>query len=206
MICIDFFSKRFLIPIIVSALLNGSSHAATKNIENVCQVFLDNPRWLWAASEAQQRWQVPISLMMAVIFQESHFVKDAEPPRKKLFNLIPWVRPTTAEGYPQATDDTWHLYCKNRKRVSASRNSFSDAVDFIGWYISYAHGKLRIAKTDAYAGYLAYHEGIQGYATKSFNHKFWLKHVARNVQQRAMRYHQQLAQCQPRLPVRPWWY
>lgn len=197
----------FLSLIVFVLQLSGcSSEPVPKHADNLCRLFLDRPHWLWDAEKAQHRWRVPVSELMAVMFQESHFRRGATPARQKLFNYIPWLPKTTAEGYAQATNETWRVYVQNRKRLSADRDRFADAVDFVGWYISYAHQKLRIAKSDTYAAYLAYHEGILGYQQKSYKHKFWLKHVARKVKKRAQLYHVQLMRCMHQLPKRPWWY
>lgn len=201
--------QSFFILLIFVALISltgCSSQTKTPKASNLCHLFLKTPRWLWAAEKAEHRWRVPMSLLMAVIYQESHFRRGAAPKRTKLFNSIPWLRPTSAEGFAQATNETWRVYCRNRQRFSANRDDFSDAVDFVAWYVSYAHQKLRIAKNDPYRAYLAYHEGITGYKRKSYRAKFWLRIVARKVRRRSYRYHRQLVQCLHTLPKKPWWY
>jgi hypothetical protein len=187
--------------------LSGCHHdQKVSQTNNICQLLSKNPHWLWATEKAQKRWRVPMSLMMAIINQESHFQRGAEPKRKWLWHKIPWFRPTSAEGFAQATDETWYVYCKSRHRLSANRDNFSDAVDFVGWYINYAHQKIRIAKNDPYAAYLVYHEGPRGFSEKSYRHKYWLLHVARKVKKQAWRYHHQLTHCLKKLPKPPWWY
>ncbi len=196
-----------LIAFFLSAviLVGCSKEPVPKHANNLCLLFLDRPHWLWAAEKAQHRWRVPMSELMAVMYQESHFRRGATPKRQKLFKIIPWFPSTTAEGYAQATNETWRVYVKNRHRLSADRDRFSDAVDFVAWYISYAHQKLRISKANPYTAYLAYHEGVNGYQQKSYWHKIWLKHVAKKVQKRAKKYHNQLMGCLHTLPKRPWW-
>lgn len=197
----------FTVNILLALLLCAcDSNAFTTNSNNVCRLFVKNPHWYWAAQATEERWQVPMSLLMAVINQESHFQRGAEPPRIKILHLIPWFHPSTAEGYAQATNETWRVYCRSRNLVSANRDKFEDAIDFVGWYVNYAHRQLGLPKNDPYLDYLAYHEGLGGYAHQSYRHKYWLKHVARKVERRAIRYHQQLASCLQSLPTRPWWY
>lgn len=174
--------------------------------ETICQLFIKHPNWLWAAEKAQDHWHVPISELMAIIYQESHFAEHAAPKRLMLWHYIPWTRKTSAFGYAQATNATWQLYCQNRGRLSADRSDFADAVDFVGWYASFAHEKLHIAKNDTYNIYLAYHEGINGYKSRSYQNKHWLTHVAGKVSQHKQQYHQQLMQCLHHLPKKPWWF
>ena len=57
----------------------------------------------------------------------------------------------------------------------------------------------RIARSDAYAQYLAYHEGQDGFAKGTYRKKPWLMKRARQVRQQADRYRAQLQRCAPRL-------
>ena len=41
---------------------------------------------------------------MAIIKQESSFIADAKPDRRKLLGFIPWKRKSSARGYAQAID------------------------------------------------------------------------------------------------------
>ena len=73
--------------------------------------------------------------------------------------------------------------------------SEQDATDFIGWYMDTSMRRLGIAKTDAAAQYLAYHEGRAGYQRGSHNSKPWLITRSREVASRAARYERQLEGC-----------
>jgi hypothetical protein len=132
---------------------------------------------------------------MAIIHQESKFNARARPPRRKLLWIIPWKRPSSAYGYTQALHSTWSYYKKNGGGWLASRKSFSDGVDFIGWYANQAYIKARIPRTDAYLLYLAYHEGIGGYQRRTYLRKSWLIQVARKVRMRSQIYAMQLNSC-----------
>ena len=163
--------------------------------EEICRVFRQYPHWYRAAKRAQNRWSVPVPVQMAIVHQESHFDAYARPPRIKLLGFIPWKHQTTALGYSQALDGTWDLYLKSEGVFWASRNNFSDAVDFIGWYANVAHRMAKVPLTDAYRLYLAYHEGIGGYQRGTYWRKHWLPPVARKVERFAALYRQQLKNC-----------
>ena len=53
----------------------------------------------------------------------------------------------------------------------ASRTSFKDSVDFIGWYTNKTESILKISKKDAFRQYLAYHEGWGAYKNYKNNQK-----------------------------------
>lgn len=165
------------------------------NVNNVCSIFRQYPAWQQDAMAVQKRWGVPISVQMAIIHQESRFKGDALPERRKILWVIPWTRPSSAYGYTQALDSTWASYKDTEGGLWATRDDFSDAVNFVGWYVNIAHRRAGIPKNNAYALYLAYHEGVTGYQNKTYLSKNWLLRVARKVQTRATIYKTQLASC-----------
>lgn len=194
--------------VIISLLLLGVSACTKvppKDPDNICAIFLEYPKWYWAAKEAQIRWRVPMSVQMAIMHQESRFSAIARPPRKKLLWIIPWKRPSSAYGYTQALDSTWKAYKKSSQTMFASRDDFTDAVDFIGWYGYRAYRRAKIPRDNAYKLYLAYHEGIGGYQRRTYLKKPWLIKVAKKVQAKANSYKTQLSHCQRRLPKKPWY-
>jgi hypothetical protein len=140
-----------------------------------------------------------VHVQLAIIYQESKFVDDARPPRGRFLWLIPWGRASSAYGYAQAKDETWNWYIQKTGNRGADRDDFSDAVDFIGWYLDTSHRILGISRSDAYNQYLAYHEGQGGYKRKTYNKKPWLINVARKVEKRARSYQYQLARCEDEL-------
>jgi len=154
--------------------------------------------------DSYEKWGVPVHVQLAIIYQESRFVHDAKPPRKKLLWVIPWTRMSSAYGYGQIKDSTWDWYLKSTGNRWADRDEFEDVVDFIGWYGSVSHRKLGISKWDAYNQYLAYHEGHGGFKRKSYKKKAWLMKVARKVDNRAKSYHTQLSKCEDSLD-KGWW-
>lgn len=196
--CLSFF-------VFLSGLL-GCATPPPKDPDNICNIFNQYPDWYFAAQKSQGHWQVPISVMMAIIYQESSFSATAKPPRSKLLGVIPWFRPTSAFGYSQALDDSWRGYQKSVNNHSANRDAFDDAIDFIGWYSDQANRKAGISKGDAYNLYLAYHDGIGGYTRGTYKSKQWLIKVAKKVDKRAWTYHYQLLQCADSLPKKSSWW
>ena len=166
-----------------------------RDVNNICHVFQEYPAWYREAKDVERRWRVPVSVQMAIMHQESKFDARAQPPRTKLLWVIPWSRPSTAYGYAQALRSTWALYKQSAGAWFASRERFSDGVDFIGWYANQAHRRAGIARSDPYALYLAYHEGVGGYLSRTYLRKPWLIQVAHKVQARSQIYKAQLARC-----------
>lgn len=197
---------KWILFVLLALFLGGCSEAPPDHTENICLIFKQYPEWYWYASDARADWGIPISVLMSIIYQESSFKSTAKPPRQKFLWIIPWKRPTTASGYSQAVNNTWMLYKQKTYNKQASRDAFGDAADFIGWYSTLAKKKLHIKKTDAYSLYLAYHEGIGGYANKTYKQKPWLMATARRVEQRAKIYRKQLSRCEAYLPKKPWWH
>jgi len=202
--------KQFRFISLVSCLLlisfyfSGCATPRPKHVSNVCSIFIQYPTWYWATQEVEARWKVPITVQMAILHQESRFTADAKPPRTKLLWVIPWKRPTSAYGYTQALKSTWEHYQRSRGN-SKSRDEFSDAVDFIGWYSSIANKRAGIQPNDPYRLYLAYHEGVGGYIKQTYKQKPWLVNVARKVTRQTKVYDQQLRSCITKLPQKPWY-
>ena len=187
--------KKLLWLSLACCLLVSCVSLPPRDVNNICHVFKQYPRWHTDALDVQRRWRVPVAVQMAIVHQESKFDAKAQPPRTKLLWFIPWSRPSTAYGYAQALRGTWDLYKKSDGGYWASRDNFADGVDFIGWYANQAHRRAGIPRDDAYALYLAYHEGITGYQRKTYLQKKWLIPVAHKVSARAKIYQAQLARC-----------
>ena len=187
---------KFALTCLILLLLASCSSAPPGNITNGCEIFENKSGWYQAASRTYETWQVPVHVQLAIIYQESKFVDDARPPRGHLLWVIPWGRASSAYGYAQAKDTTWDWYIKKTGNRGADRDNFSDAVDFIGWYVDTSHRMLGISRSDTYNQYLAYHEGQGGFKRKTWNKKPWLIKVAQKVEDRAESYQSQLAQCE----------
>ena len=166
------------------------------NINNACELLSNKRNWYKGVTRASDKWNVPKSTILAFIHQESRFEAKAKPPRKKLFGLIPTFRPSSAYGYPQALDTTWRSYKKATKNRFADRDDFSDATDFIGWYIHNSRLKLKLPVENISDHYLAYHEGAGGFARGTYQNKRWLLAVAEKVRLRSSSYAAQLHHCE----------
>ena len=198
-------SVRVLLAVLlVPALLLGGCARPLADVNDACAILEKRKNWYYALIQARKNWDVPVALILSFIRQESGFRSRAKPERTKLLGFIPWKRVTSAYGYSQATDGTWKQYQEETGEKLASRNSFSDASDFIGWYNNKSVRVLGLAPQDAYSLYLAYHEGWSGYRKKSYRKKPWLIEAAKKVQQHTNTYSRQLGRCAGRLKV-PWY-
>lgn len=185
------FIFRHLLFVSFIYLLTSCSVNPPQNKENLCALFQEKQDWYTASVQSYQKWGVPVHVQMAIMFQESSFIADAQPP-------LNWmgVRPSTAFGYAQAKDETWEHYLSHTHTASADRDDFADASDFIGWYCNLSNTKLNLSKYDAEQLYLAYHEGHGGYQRGSYLQKEWLMRTAKKVGVRANNYRYQLSHCQ----------
>jgi len=161
--------------------------------------------WYRSVKAVEKKYDIPVHVLLAVVYQESRFASDAKPPREKLFGIVPWFRPTTAYGFAQAVDGTWDWYKLKTGNHNADRDDFDDAVDFMGWYMNQSNKRSGVAKSDAYHQYLAYHEGHGGFNKKTYQKKPWLMKVARKVENNAKRYNRQLNQCASELNSNSIW-
>ena len=185
-------------------LITACAQPPPPDVSNACSILEERKSWYHAAITAHKNWNMPVSLTLAFIHQESAFKANARPERTKLLGFIPWKRPTTAYGYAQAIEGSWQQYKKETGKRLVRRNSFSDAVDFMGWYNNKSVKTLGISPNDAYNLYLAYHEGWSGYRKKRYLKKTWLIGVAKKVSARMRTYEKQLNTCAGRLKS-PWY-
>ena len=145
--------------------------------------------------EAERRWKVPVSVMLAIIKKESSFVHDARPPRRRgIFNL-PGKRLSSAYGYPQAKDETWNDYKERNGRWGAKRHNFGDAVDFVGWYVDTAATHLNLKRSDVANLYIAYHDGLGGYKSGAWKGSAWMLRASAGVAEQSKAFHRQLQSC-----------
>lgn len=195
------------LALLPSFFLTGCANDTVVPVDtnNICHLFAEHPSWYWESLAAYKKWGVPVSVQMAIVHRESSFQKYARPPRSKLLGVIPWSYQSSAYGYSQALNGTWAQYTQETKRPEAHRDSFPDALDFLGWYANRIHNKLGISKKDPYRLYLAYHEGINGYAANSFSGQPWLIDVAKDVQYKASLYRKQLLSCYKTIPKPSAW-
>ena len=186
-------------------LLAGCVSSPPKQTDNICSIFKEKRSWYKQAKKAADRWNSSVPVIMAIMHQESRFVGDAKPPRRKILGFIPGPRLSNAYGYSQAKDETWDWYLRSSGRWGANRRDFGDSADFVAWYNHQSRVRTNIAGDDVYNLYLAYHEGHGGFTRRTYNNKQWLLGVARRVQQRSALYQQQLQSCEAELQRFRWW-
>ncbi len=180
-------------------LLSGCVSSPPDNVANVCAMFEDRRSWYRAAQSAEERWQVPIAVNMAFIYQESAFRARARPERSRILWIFPGPRPSSAYGYAQALDSTWNEYEARSGNRRASRRDFGDAIDFVAWYNANSVRQSAIASSNARDLYLAYHEGNGGFQRGTYREKRWLLDAAAQVQANANRFAIQLDSCRSEL-------
>ena len=185
---------------------SGCAVTPPRNPDDICAIFNEKEDWYDDAKAMNERWGVPIHVPMAMMYQESSFRHDAEPPRYYFLGIIPWGRISDAYGYSQAKTAAWSDYQRETGNSGADRDDFGDALDFMGWYITKTHKINRISKWDARAQYLNYHEGWTGYRRRTYAGKRWLQDVATVVGRRADRYAAQLRRCRDDLEDRGWFF
>jgi len=183
----------------VLLIMVGCATVPPSNKDNICEIFREKPDWYDAAITTREKWGAPVQIPLAIMYQESSFKYDAQPPMEYFLWVIPIGRASDAYGYSQAKTPVWDEYVSEAGSFFSDRDDFADAVDFIGWYIDRTHRINKVSKWNAYAQYLNYHEGQGGYRRGSYQEKPWLMKVARKVEARAKRYGQQFWGCKEEL-------
>ena len=189
------FLKNKLI-ILFFFLISGCS-SIPSNTANSCLIFDERYLWFKHAKKVEQKWGTPIYIQLAIIKMESDFDWLAKPPRKKIFKVVPFKRPSSSFGYSQAVKGTWEQYKKETGNKLATRARFKDSVDFIGWYTNKTESILNISKKDAFKQYLAYHEGWGNYKHYKKNKK--VIGLAKKVEKQSNIYKNQLLKCKSSL-------
>ena len=197
--------RSVLVVVVISLTACATRPPASPN--NLCQIFRDNPKWYKSAKASTSLWGGPLHLPMAIMYQESGFKHDAKPPMQYFLGFIPTGRASDAFGYSQALKSTWAEYQAEVGSRFRDRDNFSNAYDFIQWYVHKTYTVNAVSKWDYRAQYLNYHEGQGGYSRGTHNNKQWLLNVAQRVDQRAKNYSAQILQCQEELDnMRTGWF
>ena len=186
---------RAAILVFLLASCGGGNFSAPRNLDDACSVVRQRPSYLKAMQSTQKKWGVPVSVQMAVLYQESKFIGNARTPHRYVLGIIPMGRQSSAYGYSQALDGTWDEYRDEEGGRMARRDRIGDAADFMGWYMAQSRQSLGIAMSDTRNQYLAYHEGRTGYRRGSYKSKRWLVNVANGLDRRAAMYKRQLISC-----------
>jgi hypothetical protein len=188
--------KKITIYLLLSLSILGCTTPQPRNINNVCEIFKENDDWWDDANDMKDKWGTPIHVVMSMMYQESSFKADAQPPMRWFLGFIPYGRASSAYGYSQAKTVTWEEYVKETGNYWSSRGDFEDAIDFMGWFTAKTYRLNKVSKWDAKNQYLNYHEGWGGYRKRSYNKKAWLVKVSKKVDARARVYSQQLKGCE----------
>lgn len=191
---------------LVILLISACTATPPKQTDDICAIFKEKSGWYKAAKKSSDKWGSSIPTMMAMIHQESRFVADAKTPRTYYLGFIPGPRKSTAYGYPQAKDETWHVYQRSTGRFGDDRDDFGDAMYFVGWYNHQSYLRNKVPKWNTELLYLNYHEGHGGYARASYANKPWLKKVAKKVAAQNWRYRKQLKTCEVELQKSGWFW
>ena len=160
---------------------------------NSCKIFDERYLWYQHTKKVKEKWGTPIYVQLAIVKAESDFNWLAKPPRKKIFKVIPFKRPSSSFGYSQAVKGTWEQYKKETGNKLSTRARFKDSVDFIGWYTNKSENILKISKQDAFKQYLAYHEGWGNFKHYKKNKK--VIGLAKKVEKQSNIYKKQLLNC-----------
>ena len=176
--------------------LNLNNYLNSKQKQNICLIFNKNPKWHEYSKQSQNRWNTPIWIQLAFIYQESKFNANAKAPYKRILGVpIPFKYKSTAYGYSQALNQTWANYQIFINNKSAKRTNFKDSTDFIAWYLYRARKYLKLNNTQIQDLYLAYHEGINGYRKQNFRKNKITILASKKVAKIAMKYKNQLEKC-----------
>ena len=97
--------KKNLLVLIFFILASCSS--IPKNTQNSCAIFEERYLWSKNAKASYEKWGAPIHIQLAFVKKESDFNWLDKPPRRNLFKVIPFPRPSSSFGYSQAGVGTW---------------------------------------------------------------------------------------------------
>ena len=163
--------------------------------DHACSILENKRSWKRSVLKSSQKWGITPGMQLSFILTESNFRARAKTQKTYFLGFFPTGRLSSAFGYAQAIDATWKEYQKSSGNRFSSRTSFSDSVDFIGWYANQTTRKLKIKKTDVFNQYLAYHQGHRGYLRGSYKNKPNLIRVAEKTQFNADKYDKQIKNC-----------
>jgi len=202
----NYFKKLFLqllnknmklIIIILTFLITSCSNLSKipSDQTNACSILKEKRSWYRALQNVEKKWGVSKGTQLSFILTESNFRPRAKTQRTYVLGVIPKGRLSSAFGYAQVIDSTWQWYKESTGNKYASRTTFRDSTDFIGWYFNETQKKLKISKKDVYNQYLAYHQGHQGFKNKSYKNKLNLLKVAKNTHKKSIIFDKQIRKC-----------
>lgn len=187
--------RALILVALVAGCSKGGNPNAPKALDDACSILDQRKNFLPAFKRSQDKYGVPVAVLMSMIWQESKFKAQARTPNQYKLGVIPVGRQSSAYGFSQALDATWEEYQKLAFKPRARRDNIRDAADFMGWYMQQTNQDLGIPMNDTRNQYLAYHDGRGGYSRGTYRKKPWLVKIAGDLQDRAVMYHIQLQRC-----------
>ena len=101
---------RTIIILLLVASCGGNNYRAPRNLDDACSIVKQRPQYLKAMEKTERKWDVPVPVQMAIIYQESKFIGNNRTPMRYALGVIPLGRQSSAYGYAQALDGTWKEY------------------------------------------------------------------------------------------------
>jgi hypothetical protein len=71
---------RALVLLMVLASCGGGDFTAPRNLDNACSILAQRPKYARAFKATERKWNVPVAVQMATIYQESRFIGNARTP------------------------------------------------------------------------------------------------------------------------------
>ncbi|MDA0956081.1 MAG: hypothetical protein O2811_07475, partial [Proteobacteria bacterium] len=59
--------------LLLAGLLAGCATSPPARSDNICLIFSEKADWFDDAARAERRWDIPIPVLMAIMYQESSF-------------------------------------------------------------------------------------------------------------------------------------
>jgi len=174
----------------------ASCSSIPKYPQNACKIFDQKYLWYKSVKKSSQIYGAPAHIILAFVNKESGFNRFAKPPRKKIFKIIPYKRPSSSLGYSQAVKGSWNLYKKETNNPLALRTRFKDSVMFIGWYMQKTSKINKIPLNDPYRQYLNYYLGWGSYSKQAYRSDKKAIIYAKSVEKQSRIYKNQLKKCQ----------
>ncbi|MEC8461419.1 MAG: hypothetical protein VXY77_04405 [Pseudomonadota bacterium] len=147
---------------------------------NPFNYYYHNPPIYRAHQVLAKRTQLHPAEAFAIIKHESNFRAHASYRRHWLYDIF--VKPkSSAYGYAQAIDASWHEYQK--VNPSAKRSHYLDSIGFIHWYIHKHRSLFRNHSMTEH--YKLYHDGPKNYQEQNL---LVSEQVVRRVEQTYQQY------------------
>lgn len=180
----------------LAALTSGCSSDPASGADNLCSVFQDHDAWYAAAHRTHQKYGIPMHVAFALLVHEDSVASGNARDKTVSFQNGAVIKPISEEqGYLVVDDAVWEEYLDDEGSFLSDRDDFTDALDFIGWYMTKTKERTGIAYTDAYNQYLNYREGWDAYKGGEHQGKDWLVTEAESARERAERFRTQLLHC-----------